>query len=584
MDYKKLKISELKEELDKRNISYIKKSKKKELINLLEKSDETKKEKRTKIEKLISEKKVKTDGIDEKITKTDIRKLEKIATRLISDARKKNNIIDDIALELELKKTFGIDYQKNYFLKVEKQLELKNVSINYTSEKISEELLEYRNLEYNTSEEEIDYNVESLLKGISRSNNNNDIKNFLSTINDYPVLSLEKEKEVCAIIKKYNNKKENGENLSIFDVDRYEEARELLILSNKRLVISIAKKHLNRGLDLIDLIMEGMLGLEKAVQKFDYEKEFKFSTYATWWIRQGITRALADKSKVIRVPVHMVETINKVTKVQRELLQKNGVEPTYEEIGRELNPPMSPEEIEYIFDISRDPIPLEMPVGEDNSSLEVFIEDRKMINQEEESTKNELREQLINLIYEIPVNEAEVLLYRYGLYDLDIQEFENKKAMAEYIRQGLKKGRINSQEAEIIIETTNRLSDPQKIRILKRIKSNNIQYINLEEKLSYAIEKNVDKKVINEIKKKMKLIEENNIIHMETIIKNCNDRIKIVKKIEKMTGGVIKPLTLEEVGQLFDVTRERIRQIENKGKRKLKSFAEKEGLELFIKS
>ena len=588
MDYKKLKIAELQELLDKKKIKYMSSARKKELINLLEKKDGKTAEKETKIEKLIAKKilvkDIKKKNIQE-FTKPDLKKIDKIIHLMVGIARKTNNIIDDVALDLELNKIFGANYGKEYFLKIEKQLELKNIEIKYTSDKLLTEISGHKNMDFEAGEEEINYNIESLLKGISKTQNNDEIKNFLSTINDYPLLTKEKEFEVCTIIKKYSNLIEEGKKLTIFEIEKYEDARDLLILSNKRLVVSIAKKHINRGMDLIDLVMEGMIGLEKALQKYEPEAGFKFSTYATWWIRQGITRAIADKSKVIRVPVHMVETINKVAKIQRELLQKNGIEPTSEEIGQEITPKMTAEQVNHIFDISKDPIPLEMPVGEDNSSLEAFIEDTKNVSQVEESEQKELRESLINLIYEIPLSEGEVLLYRYGLYELNTSVFEKKKKILKYIIDGLIENKITSIDAEIILETTDKLTDSQKHRIVKRIKSNNQNYELLIDKLKdyEEVTTKIELKSREDIQKRIDAIKDANIKHLETIIDNCNQRIKIIKKIKKLTCGVIKPLTLEEVGQLFDVTRERIRQIENKGKRKLKSFAEKSRLDLFIK-
>lgn len=595
MDYKKLRIEELQKLLKKRKIEYRSMARKKELINLLESHDEQIVDKQTKVEKLISKKKqpekAKTSKKTSKVVKTfkksEMKKLEQVQKDIIKSARQTNNIVDDVSISLALSKAFGQDYPKEMFLKVEKQLELKNISVNYTNDQLISSLMQLRDVELEAGEEEIDYNIESILKGGKKNQNYDEIKNFLSTINDYPLLSIEKEREVCQTIAKYRAKLEKGKKLTLKETEEYEDARELLILSNKRLVVSIAKKHLNRGMDLIDLVMEGMLGLEKAIQKFDVDAGFKFSTYATWWIRQGITRGLADKSKVIRVPVHMVETINKVAKAQRELLQQNGQEPTLEEIGKAVNPEMTAEQVEHIFDISRDPIPLEMPVGEDNSALEAFIEDNKNINQAQETEDKELHEILISLIYELPAQEGDVLLYRYGLYDFNFESFQLLIRMARYVREGLAHDKVNSKDVETIVQLTNTLNQAQKDLILKRLKNNNASYniiVNNLESFSKKDQKDqeVQEAIVN-AQQRLEDIKEQNIQHLDQVIQNTEERIERLEHVYDMTDGVVKPLTLEQVGQIFNVTRERIRQIENRGKRKLRSVVEQKELGLFIK-
>lgn len=594
MDYKKLRIEELQKLLKKRKIEFRSMARKKELINLLESHDEEIVEKQTKVEKLISKKKTttkKTTANKEAKVKTfkksEIKKLDGVIKDLIKLARQSNNLIDDTTISLQLSKAFDQNYPKEMFIKIEKQLELKNIAINYTNDKLISSLMELRNVELAAGEEEIDYNIESILKGGSKNQNYDEIKNFLSTINDYPLLSIEKEHEVTRTIDKYRRKMESGKKLTIKEQEAYEDARELLILSNKRLVVSIAKKHLNRGMDLIDLVMEGMLGLEKAIQKFDVDAGFKFSTYATWWIRQGITRGLADKSKVIRVPVHMVETINKVAKAQRELLQQNGQEPTLEEIGQAVSPQMTAEQVEHIFDISRDPIPLEMPVGEDNSALEAFIEDNKNVDQAHEAEDKELHQILIGLIYELPPQEGDVLLYRYGLYNFNFESFQLLIRMAVYVRDGLKENRINSKDVETIVQLTNTLTQAQKDIILKRLKNNNAHYDQIVTNLeSYENqeEQNVEiKQAVEKAKQHLEEIKSQNLQHLDQVILNTEERIERLEDVYDMTEGIVKPLTLEQVGLVFDVTRERIRQIENRGKRKLKSVVQQKELDLFLK-
>ena len=225
------------------------------------------------------------------------------------------------------------------------------------------------------------------------------IKMYLREIGQIPLLSYEEEID-------YAQRVLNGE----------EEAKQKLIESNLRLVVSIAKKHTNRGLKMLDLIQEGNMGLMKAVEKFEYEKGFKFSTYATWWIRQAITRAIADQGRTIRIPVHMIETINKIKKESRIILQETGKEPTAEELAEKLELPV--EKVKSILEMNQDPISLETPVGsEEDSELGDFVEDDKFANPYDATTRVLLKEQLDEVLKTLNDREEMVLRYRYGLDD-----------------------------------------------------------------------------------------------------------------------------------------------------------------------
>ncbi len=225
------------------------------------------------------------------------------------------------------------------------------------------------------------------------------IKMYLREIGQIPLLTFDEETD-------YAKKVLEGD----------EDAKQKLIEANLRLVVSIAKKHTNRGLKMLDLIQEGNMGLMKAVEKFEYEKGFKFSTYATWWIRQAITRAIADQGRTIRIPVHMIETINKIKKESRIILQETGKEPTAEELAQKLELPV--DKVKNILEMNQDPISLETPVGsEEDSELGDFVEDDKFLNPYDATTRVLLKEQLDDILKTLNEREEMVLRYRYGLDD-----------------------------------------------------------------------------------------------------------------------------------------------------------------------
>lgn len=230
---------------------------------------------------------------------------------------------------------------------------------------------------------------------------NDSVKVYLKEIGRVPLLNANQETELAK---------------RIAEGDEY--AKTQLINANLRLVISIAKHYVGRGMHFLDLIQEGNMGLIKAVDKFDYTKGFKFSTYATWWIRQAITRAIADQARTIRIPVHMVETINKITRAQRQLVQELGREPTAEEISSKLGGLHTPERIREIQRIAMEPVSLETPIGEeDDSHLGDFIEDKDAQSPNEYTTKALLKEALYDVMKDLTDREERVLRLRYGLDD-----------------------------------------------------------------------------------------------------------------------------------------------------------------------
>ena len=229
------------------------------------------------------------------------------------------------------------------------------------------------------------------------------VRMYLKEIGKIPLLTPEEELEVA-------------KDLVSEDENARDAARKRMSEANLRLVVSIAKRYVGRGMQLLDLIQEGNLGLMKAVEKFDYTKGYKFSTYATWWIRQSITRAIADQARTIRIPVHMVETINKVLRTSHSMVQSLGREPTTQEIAAELH--MDVQKVEEILKIAQEPVSLETPIGEeDDSHLGDFIQDDDASQPAEEASYTLLREQLEEVLKTLTPREEEVLRMRFGLID-----------------------------------------------------------------------------------------------------------------------------------------------------------------------
>lgn len=245
-------------------------------------------------------------------------------------------------------------------------------------------------------EDNIDLDAIDLLEGVGTDD---PVRMYLKEIGTVPLLSAEEELELA-------KRKSEGD----------EKAKERLIEANLRLVVSIAKRYTGRGMSFLDLVQEGNLGLMKGVQKFDYTKGYKLSTYATWWIRQSVTRALADGARTIRVPVHMVETINKIAKMQRKLTLDLGYEPKTSELAKALG--MSEEKVEEILQIAREPASLETPIGEeDDSNLGDFVADSNVVTPEQNVESVMLREHIDTLLGDLKERERQVIVLRFGLND-----------------------------------------------------------------------------------------------------------------------------------------------------------------------
>ena len=343
---------------------------------------------------------------------------------LLEIAKKNKNVLEDNEIIACFASSKGLELSTEVMENIFDFLESKKVevlTINDNDEEPSDEAL----LEV---EGEEDIEVEKIDLSVPEGTNIEDpVRMYLKEIGKVPLLNADEEIELAKLMEAGDaaeqQLEEAGDELD--DVARKElktiiikgdAAKKKLAEANLRLVVSIAKRYVGRGMLFLDLIQEGNLGLIKAVEKFDYRKGYKFSTYATWWIRQAITRAIADQARTIRIPVHMVETINKLIRVSRQLLQELGREPSPEEIASEMDVPV--ERVREILKISQEPVSLETPIGEEEDShLGDFIQDENVPVPAEAAASTLLREQLVEVLSTLTEREQKVLRLRFGLDD-----------------------------------------------------------------------------------------------------------------------------------------------------------------------
>lgn len=347
---------------------------------------------------------------------------------------------------LELEKVN--DFFKEYNLdahqvdKIYEYLEAQNIVV-LTSPELDDEPNDDALLELEQNPDMLDDSsgdYDELAAASSNYMSDDPVKQYLKEIGGYPLLTIEEEIELAKKI-------ENGN----------EAAKQTLAESNLRLVVSIAKRYVGRGLSFLDLIQEGNLGLIKAVEKFDYTKGYKFSTYATWWIRQAITRSIADQSRTIRIPVHMSEVINKTYRVSRSLLQELGREPSEQELADAMNLPI--EKVREILKVSADPISLDTPIGEeDDSHLGDFIKDDTIVGPEDAAAYAVLQDQITKLLDTLTEREQRVLILRFGLKDGRTRTLEEVGKEFNVTRE-----RIRQIEAKAL----RKLRHPSRARMLK---------------------------------------------------------------------------------------------------------------------
>ena len=362
---------------------------------------------------------------------------EKLKT-IIDIGRKKDNVLENSDIIEHFK---GVDLSEDDYDRIWETLEKNGIDVIKMSAPSEDDLDVDDDVPPEEIENEEEVDIENVDLSVPDSVSIEDpVRMYLKEIGKVPLLSAEEEVELA-------KRMELGD----------QEAKNKLAEANLRLVVSIAKRYVGRGMLFLDLIQEGNLGLIKAVEKFDYRKGYKFSTYATWWIRQAITRAIADQARTIRIPVHMVETINKLIRISRQLLQELGREPTPEEIAVEMNMPV--EKVREILKISQEPVSLETPIGEEEDShLGDFIQDDQVPVPADAAAFELLREQLNEVLDTLTEREQKVLRLRFGLDDGKARTLEEVGRQFSVTRE-----RIRQIEAKAL----RKLRHPSRSRKLK---------------------------------------------------------------------------------------------------------------------
>ena len=368
------------------------------------------KTKTTEAKKKMKKMVVDDDALD--IDLGDIPTFEEVRDKLLQRAKENDNFIDQSEI-FDAFRNYSLDddsfeelidffHSQGVATEEEEEEEISDADVDFSQASENDDEDDFLvSDELSDEDEEIESvdHLDSILAGDVRVNDS--VKMYLKEIGKYELLKPEEEPILAQRI-----------------LENDEEAKTRLINANLRLVVNIAKHYVGRGMQFLDLIQEGNLGLMKAVDKFDYTKGYKFSTYATWWIRQAITRAIADQARTIRIPVHMVETINKMTRIQRQLVQDLGREPTAEEISEAMDGAFPPKRIREIQRIAMDPVSLETPIGEeDDSHLGDFIEDKESESPSDFTTKKLLKEELYTILKDLNDREERVIRLRYGLDD-----------------------------------------------------------------------------------------------------------------------------------------------------------------------